>query len=123
MISNQVPTVSFFPTNSVFTHKNADTGVSPPPSYPFGLYDPRWVTYGLCWKIFLQATAGICEVMEDVIKVETPNEGDMYMLDDVIKVSAFAVDDTDTKVVSLDETKNVKIQIIWCVFLGAYLWP
>ena len=61
--------------------------------------------------------------MEDVIKVETPNEGDVYMLDDVIKVSARAVDDTDTKVVSLDETKNVKIQIIWCVFLGAYLWP
>ena len=76
----------FLPLYNV-CNKDVETGVSPPFSL-LGPYNPRWITYGLSWKIFLQATAGICDVMEDVIKAETPNEGDVYMLDDVIKVSA-----------------------------------
>ena len=66
----------------------------------------RCITYGLPWKIFLHATAGICDVKEDVIEMGTVDEGDICMLDDVIKVDACAVDDTDTEAVSLELTKT-----------------
>ena len=66
----------------------------------------RCITYGLSWKIFLHATAGICDVIEDVIEIGTVDEGNICILDDVIKVDACAVDDTDTEAVSLELTKT-----------------
>ena len=66
----------------------------------------RCITNGLSWKILLHATAGICDVMEDVIEIGTVDEGDICMLDDVIKVDVCAVDDIDTEVVSLELTKT-----------------
>lgn len=60
------------------------------------------ITYGLSWKIFLHATAGVCNVVEDVIEIGTVDEGEIWLFDDVVKVGACVVDDTDTVVVSLE---------------------